>query len=82
MADDEVVRLLQSAFKLYFKPTEDEVIKMAKQLNPTDVSEWLAPLNALKKGQCIVVGDRIRNDGSFGRVNPTVTNITSFDKRR
>lgn len=82
LADDEVVRLLQSAFKLYFKPTEDEVIKMAKQLNPTDVSEWLAPLNALKKGQCIVVGDRIRNDGSFGRVNPTVTNITSFDKRR
>lgn len=30
LKDDEVVRLLQSAFKLYFKPTDDEMVKISK----------------------------------------------------
>lgn len=81
LADDEVVRLLQAAFKLYFKPTDDEVVKMAKQLDPTDGSTWLNALKGLKKGQCIVVGERMRRDGKFGQVKPTITNVTSFDER-
>ena len=30
LKDDEVVRLLQAAFKLFFKPTDDEMVKIAK----------------------------------------------------
>lgn len=81
LSDDEVVRLLQAAFKLYFKPTDDEVIKMAKQLDPTDGSTWLSSLKSLKKGQCIVVGERIKKDGKFGSVKPTITNVSSFKER-
>lgn len=79
--DDEVTRLLQSAFKLYFKPTDTEIVKMAKQLDPTDGSTWLNALKVLKKGQCIVVGERLKNDGKFGLVRPTITSVTSFAER-
>lgn len=79
--DDEVTRLLQSAFKLYFKPTDVEIVKMAKQLDPTDGNTWLNALKGLKKGQCIVVGERVKNDGKFGLVKPTITSVTAFNGR-
>ena len=79
--DDEITRLMQSGFKLYFKPTADEIIPMAKQLNPTDVNEWKIHLTALKKGECIVVGDRIQKDGQFKSGRPTVTKVISFEER-
>lgn len=79
--DDEVTRLLQSAFKLYFKPTDVEIIPMAKQLNPNDANEWKAPLSRLKKGECIVVGDRIQKGGSFQSGRPALTQVTSFEER-
>ena len=72
---------MQSAFKLYFKPTDEEIVAMAKQLNPTDFNEWRAPLTNLKKGQCIVVGSRIQKDGKFGIGRPTITNVTPFENR-
>jgi len=81
LADDEVVRLLQAANKLYFKPTDDEIVKMAKQLDPTDGNFWLSALKNLKKGQCIVVGDRIGSNGKFGATKPTITTVTSFEER-
>lgn len=79
--DEEVTRLMQSAFKLYFKPTDDEIVKMAKQLDPTDGSSWLSALKGLKKGQCIVVGERLRKDGKFGITKPTITKVSSFEER-
>ncbi len=82
LADDEVVRLLQAANKLYFKPTDDEIIKMSKQLDPTDGSLWLNSLKNLKKGQCIVVGDRMGANGRFGVTKPTITTVTSFEERK
>jgi len=81
LSEDEVIRLMQSAFKMYFKPTDEEIIAMAKQLNPTDMNEWRSPLTNLKKGQCIVVGDRVRPDGTFGSARPIVTSVLSFEKR-
>lgn len=81
LADDEVIRLMQAAFKLYFKPTDEEIVKLSKQLDPTNGSLWLGALKGLKKGQCIVVGDRQKEDGVFGSVKPTITNITSFKER-
>ncbi len=79
--DDEVTRLLQSAFKLYFKPTDAEIVKIAKQLDPVDGSTWLNALKGLKKGQCIVVGERIKGDGKFGLVKPTITSVMAFGER-
>lgn len=79
--DEEVTRLMQSAFRLYFKPTDDEIIKMAKQLDPTDGGMWVTALKGLKKGQCIVVGERVKKDGKFGLVKPTITNVSSFEER-
>lgn len=81
LADDEVVRLLQAANKLYFKPTDDEIVKMSKQLDPADGNLWLSSLKNLKKGQCIVVGDRIGTNGRFGATKPTITSVTSFEER-
>lgn len=81
LEDDEVTRLLQSAFKLYFKPTDAEIVKMAKQLDPTDGSTWVTALKSLKKGQCIVVGERIKADGKFSQTKPTITSVTPFGER-
>lgn len=81
LTDDEVIRLLQAACKLYFKPTDEEIQKMAKQLDPVNSDMWIRSLRNLQKGQCIVVGDRLRMDGSFGNVKPTVTTVMPFDKR-
>lgn len=79
--DDEVTRLMQAAFKLYFKPTDDEIISMAKQLNPSDANEWKQHLLRLKKGECIVVGPRIQKDGQFRSGKPTITKVLSFEER-
>ena len=79
--DEEVTRLMQAAFKLYFKPTDDEIVKMAKQLDPTNGNTWLTSIKGLKKGQCIVVGERVRQDGKFGLTKPTITSVTSFAER-
>ena len=54
---------------------------MAKQLNPTDGTTWLNALKGLKKGQCIVVGERMKNDGTLGLVKPTITSVTAFGER-
>ena len=80
--DAEIVNLHQAPFALYFKPTDDEIVKIAKQIDPAGGgSDWINSLKSLRKGQCIVVGDRIRGDGKFGAVKPTVTNVTSFQER-
>ena len=79
--DDEVTRLMQAAFSFHFKPAETEVTRMAKQLDPMDANKWKTPLLGLKKGECIVVGDRIQKDGEFKAGRPTVTKITAFEER-
>ena len=81
LKDDEVVRLLQSAFKLYFKPTDDEMVKISKQLDVTGETNWLPEIQKLKKGQCIVVGDKMKPNGTVGPAAPTVVHVSSFEKR-
>lgn len=81
LKSDEVVRLLQASFKLYFKPTDNEIVKIAKQLDVTGETDWLPYVQKLKKGQCIAVGDKMKPDGTVGPTAPVVTSITSFDKR-
>lgn len=82
LKDDEVVRLLQASFKLYFKPTDDEMTKISKQIDVTGDGNWLSVIQGLQKGQCIVVGDRMLANGKVGAVSPTVTNVLSFENRQ
>lgn len=81
LKDEEVVRLLQVAFRMYFKPTDEEIVKIAKQLDPTGENNWTREVKNLKKGSCIAVGDRMKLDGSFGGTQPTVVSIEPFEAR-
>ncbi len=81
LSENEVVNLRQAPFSLYFKPTDDEILKIAKQIDPTSSNSWVTQIKGLHKGQCVVVGDRVRTDGTFGTFKPTVTNVTSFEER-
>lgn len=81
LKDDEVVRLLQAAYKLYFKPTDDEIVKISKQLGATGEINWLPEIQKLKKGQCIAVGDKMKPNGVVGPSEPIVARILSFAER-
>ncbi len=81
LRDDEVTRLSQAAFKLYFKPTDDEIIRVAKLLDPTGEYSWVSDIKKLQKGYCIVAGDRQKADGTFGATIPTVVSVTSLESR-
>ena len=82
LKNDEIVRLLQAAFKLYFKPADNEIIKTARQLDVTGEKDWLSEVQNLKKGQCIAVGDKMKSNGKVGPAAPTITSVTSFEKRK
>lgn len=79
--DDEITRLCQAGFHLYFKPSNDEITKTSKLIDPTDNARWVDKLKNLHKGQCIVQGDRIKLNGQFGAMEPSVTNVASFKMR-
>ena len=81
LKSDEVVRLLQASFKLYFKPTDNEMVKIAKQLDVTGEVDWLPEVQKLKKGQCIAVGDKMKPNGTVGPAAPVLTSVTSFEER-
>lgn len=81
LKSDEIVRLLQASFKLYFKPTDNEIIKTAKQLDVTGEVNWLPEVQKLKKGQCIAVGDKMKPNGTVGPAAPVVASITAFEER-
>lgn len=77
--DAEINRLQQAAFRVYFKPADNDLAVTAKQLGST--SNWTDSLRGLQKGQCIVAGEREKLNGDFGPMNPTVTKIASFKER-
>lgn len=81
--DDEINRLQQAALRMYFKPTDDEVRSIAKQLDSraNDTNIWIDHLKNLEKGECIIVSERERKDSGFGPMPPTKTRITSFKDR-
>ena len=65
----------------HFKPTDNEIVKTAKQLDVIGEADWLPEVQKLKKGQCIAVGDKMKANGTVGPAAPVVTSITSFDER-
>lgn len=81
LKEKEVVRLSQAAFKLHFKPTDDEIVKIARQLDPAGENNWTQSVKNLKKGICIVSGDRVKANGVFGSTQPTIVSVESFENR-
>lgn len=82
LSDDEITRLSQAGFHLYFKPANNEMDKTAKQIDASDPKQWLVPLKSLGKGQCIVQGDRTKPNGQFGPAQPVITKVASFEMRK
>jgi len=77
--DAEINRLQQAAFRVYFKPADNDLAVTSKQLGNT--SKWADLLRGLQKGQCIIAGEREKLNGDFGPTNPSVTKIASFKER-
>ena len=79
--NDEIPRLQQAAVKLYFQPTESDIRKISGFIDSNDKTAWINQINKLKKGTCIITGDRVKPDGTFGSALPAVTSITSLEER-
>ena len=53
----ETVSLLnQSATQLYFRPSANEITKIARRIDSERPSYWSAKLRSLRVGECIAVG--------------------------
>lgn len=80
---DEISRLQQAAEVLYFKPSGEEASSVASGLadENTSASTWTQTLKNMQKGTCIVRGDRIRPNGTFGASTPTLVKVSSFEER-
>jgi len=77
--DGEINRLQQAAFRVYFKPADNDLTVTSKQLG--SIVDWSDKLRGLQKGQCIVAGERDKLNGNFGPIAPSITKIASFRER-
>lgn len=50
--------------------------------NKAETAEWLNIIKGIQKGQCVVQGDRIKLNGQFGAMKPTLISISSFADRQ
>ena len=83
LSSDEISRLQQAAETLYFKPSSEETASVASMLSDHNASslQWIATLKKMQKGQCIVKGDRIGLNNTFGAAPATLVKVSSFEER-
>lgn len=81
LPQDAVKRLKQAAVALYFKPTDEEIPKIAKQLDPNNPKAWISSIYNLTKGHCIFVGNRLNDEGVLRKTLPTLLSVTQFEER-
>lgn len=83
LSTDEISRLYQAEEKLYFKPTNEEISSIAQQLSGETITtaEWVSLIKKMQKGHCIVQGNRIRSNNSFGAGPATMVKVSSFEDR-
>ena len=83
LSTDEISRLQQAAEVLYFKPSNEEAPWVAQQLasGATPAADWLETIKQMQKGHCIVRGDRIRPNNTFGACPATMVKVSSFEDR-
>ncbi|TWT28398.1 ATP-binding protein [Planomicrobium sp. CPCC 101110] len=83
MAKDEIRRLQNAGQKVYFSPPESEINDMASFLS-TDLSErkdWANKLSKIGKGQCIVSGPMLKENGELQYGRPAIIDVTPLKER-
>ncbi|MGF2616347.1 ATP-binding protein [Rossellomorea aquimaris] len=80
---DEIQRLQNASQKVYFSPPETEINDIASFLSTETQKkrEWAKRLSNLPKGQCIVSGPVLRQDGILERISPMIVNVTPLSER-
>ncbi|MGD6943928.1 DNA phosphorothioation-dependent restriction protein DptH [Cytobacillus gottheilii] len=80
---DELARLQNSAQKVYFSPPEQEISNIAASLSKDaqEKKDWEAKLSSLRKGQCIVHGPILKDNGELTPPIVTIVDISSLSER-
>ncbi|MEF9880625.1 MAG: hypothetical protein RR975_14510, partial [Clostridia bacterium] len=83
LSSDEISRLQQAAETLYFKPSAEETSSVAAMLSDStrSATDWNETLKQMQKGHCIVKGDRIRPNNTFGAAPAVLVKVSSFEER-
>lgn len=84
LSADELARLQNSAQKVYFSPPEGEISQIAASLSMDGTESkqyWESKLANLKKGQCIVHGPIIDDNGQLTKPIVTIVNVASLTER-
>ncbi len=83
LSSDEISRLQQAPVSLNFKPSPAEAPSVAQALADQyqNGSSWENILKSMQKGVCVVKGDRILPNGSFGAATPVQVQVSSFAER-
>lgn len=82
LSDDEIQRLQQAGQKLYFRPPDDGLDTVAKNLSTTsqDKKDWTDRLKKLEKGVCVTSGSMLRND-RLAVYQPKIIKVPSIQGR-
>lgn len=71
--------------KSFLKECLNEIELILKLINgiksSTGEVDWVPEVQKLKKGQCVVVGDKMKPNGIVEPAAPVVTSVASFDER-
>ncbi|MCZ8538303.1 DNA phosphorothioation-dependent restriction protein DptH [Paenisporosarcina quisquiliarum] len=80
---DELARLQNSSQKVYFSPPEQELSNIASSLtkDAQEKKHWENKLSSLRKGQCIVHGPILQDNGELSNPTVTVVNIIPLSER-
>ncbi|WP_043931895.1 DNA phosphorothioation-dependent restriction protein DptH [Bacillus sp. EB01] len=83
LSADELARLQNSSQKVYFSPPEQEVSNIAASLTKDNSEKkyWENVLSTLKKGQCIVHGPVLKDNGELSNPTVSIVNITPLSER-
>jgi hypothetical protein len=83
MTKDEIRRMQNASQKVYFSPPESEINDMASFLSTDSAErkEWANKLSKIGKGQCIVSGPMLRENGELQYSRPTIIDVIPLGKR-
>lgn len=83
LSADELARLQNASQKIYFSPPEQEISTIASSLanDATEKKKWEQRLSSLKKGQCIVHGPVLQENGELSKPTVTVVDISPLPDR-
>lgn len=80
---DELARLQNSSEKVFFAPPEQEISNIATTLGDEQMDKkgWEKKLLSLKKGQCIVQGPILKENGELSQSVVNIVNISPLKTR-